>query len=284
VSLWLNHTTQPIGPAAVTLSPGGAGAGSSSVCGNGIAYQNLDTDLCVDGEQPGTGNFTIPDQKVVYSVYSTDMNTMANFTNQGRCNPPECFIQHVLIPAAMAMDAAAANIQVQVATSVLPADAPGTLGNATVDSLIFAFTTQALDMDLDGIEDRSDPCPNDGLQGCLTDVLNGGTCDDAGGGTHGAGKVLCSDIFGGIGCIDSFLCNQRGDSNQDCLSDSLDFNRTGGGDYTDTSLCTGVSTPFPCCTGAGTGNCTAPNGMNAQAFPNPVFPAFGNITIGPFDP
>ncbi len=254
VSLWLTQSTPPFGHAQVSLVAGGAGAGSSSGCGNGLAFQDLHTDLCVDALQPGTGNFTIPDQKVVYNVYSTDMGTMANFTNQGRCNPPECYIQNVIIPAAIAMDANAANVQVQVATSVLPADAPGTLANATVDSLIYAFTTQLLDIDGDGIEDRSDPCPNQDVTlfppgsgtSCVDDLINGGSC--------AAGSVFCEDIFGGIGCIDEFLCNHKGDANQDCLTDSLDFGRVGGADL------------------------QTPNGMN----PEPVgIPAFATITVGP---
>jgi hypothetical protein len=257
VSLWLTQSTPPFGHAQVSLVAGGAGAGSSSVCGNGLAFQDLHTDLCVDGLQPGTGNFTIPDQKVVYGVYSTDMGTMANFTNQARCNPPECYIENVIIPTAIAQDANAANVQVQVATSVLPANAPGTLANATVDSLIYAFTTQLLDIDGDGEEDRLDPCPNQSSvnfpygsgTSCVDDLINAVVCP--------AGTVFCADIFGGIGCIDSFLCNMKGDSNQDCLSDGSDFNRTGGADL------------------------QTPNGMN----PEPAgVPAFSNITIGPFDP
>jgi len=223
VSLWLTQSTSPFGHALVSLAPSGAGTGSSSVCGNGIAYQDLHTDLCVDGPDPGTGNFTIPDQKVVYHVYSTTMDDMASFVNQGRCNPPDCYIENVIIPAA----AGATNVQVQVATSVLPASAPGTLANATVDSLIFASTTQLLDMDVDGTEDRSDPCPNDPIDLCAF-IQDPG---DPGFGTPcPAGQVYCSDALGAMSCIDSFLCNQRIDSNQDCVADPFDFVRTAGED------------------------------------------------------
>lgn len=222
VSLWLTQSTPPFGHAQVSLVAGGAGTGSSSVCGNGIAFQDLHTDLCVDGLQPGTGNFTIPDQKVAFGMYSVDMNQMANFANQGRCNPPDCYIQNVLIPAALAQDPNALNVQVQSASSVLPANAPGTLANATVDSLLFMYTTQAIDMDGDGAEDRTDACPNDPFDTCIADPIGGGNCP--------AGQVFCADTLGDLGCFDSFLCNQRIDANQDCLADGSDFSRVAGED------------------------------------------------------
>lgn len=220
VSLWLTQSTPPFGHAQVSLVAGGAGTGSSSVCGNGIAYQDLHTDLCVDGLQPGTGNFTIPDQKVSFNMYSVNMNSMANFTNQGRCNPPDCYVQNVLIPAALAQNASALNVQVQPSSSVLPSTAPGTLANATVDSLLYMFTTQAIDMDADGTEDRLDPCPNDAVDTCIADPVGGGNCP--------AGQVFCADGLGDLACVDSFLCNQRIDANQDCVADLNDLARVGG--------------------------------------------------------
>jgi len=220
VSLWLTQSTPPFGHAQVSLTAGGAGTGSSSVCGNGLAFQNLHTDLCVDGLQPGTGNFTIPNQKVVYKTFSVDMNQHANFANQGRCNPPDCYIQNVIVPAAVAQNANAKNVQVQTASSVLPANAPGTLANATVDSLLFMFTTQSLDMDGDTIEDRLDPCPNDATDFCVQDLINGGNCP--------GGQVFCVDSNGDLGCLDSYLCSVRDDINQDCTSDTNDQNRLFG--------------------------------------------------------
>ncbi len=221
VSLWLTQSTTPFGHAQVSLVSGGAGTGSSSVCGNGIAFQDLHTDLCVDGLAPGTGNFTIPDQKVTFKIFSTDMTQMADFTNQGRCNPPDCYIQNVIVPAALSHDAGALNVQVQAASSVLPADAPGTLANATVDSLLFMYTTQALDMDEDTTEDRTDPCPNDPTNDCLN-IFGGGPCP--------AGEVFCADALGDLTCVDSYLCNMRIDANQDCTVDSSDLNRVTGVD------------------------------------------------------
>jgi hypothetical protein len=223
VSLWLTQSTPPFGHAQVSLVAGGAGEGSSSVCGNGIAYQDLHTDLCVDGLQAGTGNFTIPDQKVVFNVYSVDVaGQHANFANPGRCNGPDCYVQNVLIPAAIAQNGSALNVQVQVATTVLPPNAPGTLANATVDSLLFGFTTQALDMDGDGTEDRGDACPNDPTNFCQSDLFLGGNCP--------AGQVFCANGFGDLGCLDSYLCNVKIDANQDCVVDGSDFSRVAGED------------------------------------------------------
>jgi len=221
VSLWLTQSTPPFGHAQVSLVAGGAGTGSSSVCGNGIAFQDLHTDLCVDGLAPGTGNFTIPDQKVVFNVYSVFMNQMADFGNQGRCNPPDCYMENVIIPAALAQDPGALNVQVQSASSVLPADAPGTLANGTVDSKLYMFTTQALDMDVDGTEDRIDPCPNTSAYDCTIDFTTGLPCP-------GAGEVYCADAFGDMACVDSFLCNMRIDADQSCVVDSGDFNQVAG--------------------------------------------------------
>jgi hypothetical protein len=223
VSLWLTQSTAPFGHAQVSLASGGAGAGSVSVCGNGIAYQNLHTDLCVDGLQPGTGNFTIPDQKVITRVYSVTTSQHASFSNPGRCTPPDCYVEKVIIPAALAQNAAAKSVQVQSATTVLPPDAPGTLANGTVDSLLFSFTTQLLDMDGDGTEDRLDPCPNDGTDFCVIDLFGAGNCP--------AGQVFCVNAVGDLGCLDAALCNVRPDANQDCNIDGSDIvNVAGEGD------------------------------------------------------
>jgi len=106
-----------------------------------------------------------------------------------------------------------------VAATILPANAPGSLPNSTVDTLIFSYTTQLLDMDGDGTEDRNDPCPNDPTDGCIQDAINGGNCP--------AGQVFCADPNGYFGCISSALCNSRGDVNQDCAVDGVDANLTG---------------------------------------------------------
>lgn len=217
-SLWLTQSTSPFGHAQVSLAapPGGAGTGSASVCGTGLTYQDLDTDLCVDALSPGTANFEIPDQKTVSHAYSVTVADHANFTNQGRCNGPDCYIQNVIIPAALAQDAGARNVQVLAASSILPSTAPGALANASVDSLLFMYTTQLLDMDGDTTEDRLDPCPNDAANGCTFDIINAVSC--------AAGEAFCADADGDLSCIDAFLCNSKGDLNNDCLSDSTDNN------------------------------------------------------------
>jgi hypothetical protein len=222
VSLWTTQTIAPYGHWQMSLAAGGAGAGASSVCGNGVAYLHLQADHCVDGLQPGTGNFVVPDQKVVFRTYSVDMSQMANFSNPDRCNPPGCYIQHVIVPAVLSQNPDARNVQMLTATSKLAYNLPGPIFDSTVESVIFAYTTQLLDMDGDGLEDRNDPCPNDPTDLCKSNLLGSGSCP--------AGQVFCADTFGAIGCRDAFLCNQRIDPNQDCLADVLDFKRIAGED------------------------------------------------------
>jgi hypothetical protein len=134
-------------------------------------------------------------------------------------------VRSVIIPAALAQSSAATNVQVRRATAVLPTGFPYAnfgIENATMDFLIFAYTTQQIDQDDDLIEDRDDPCPNDPTNECLNNLLGGGPCPP--------GQVFCSDAQGTIGCFDPFLCSQASDANQDCLVDSSDFNRVGGVD------------------------------------------------------
>jgi hypothetical protein len=216
IDIWTTQATPFVGHDLLTLIP--PSIGQTSLCGNGITFQNVGNDLCastpVYGTQPSV-NFTIPDQKVSYWTYSVNMANHANFANKEKCNPPDCYIQRVIIPAALAQSGGLArNIQVQKASSVLPADAPANLGNATVDSIIFAYTTQLLDLDGDGIEDRDDPCPQDPTDFCKQDLINGGNC--------GAGQVFCADFNGDLGCLDAFLCDYKLDVNNDCLADGND--------------------------------------------------------------
>jgi hypothetical protein len=233
VTLWLTQSTAPFGHALVSLQ--NAGPGKVSVCGVGTVYQDLVTDLCVDGLQPGVGNFTIPNQKVVAHTYSVNLANHASFNDQGLCNPPDCYIENVIIPAALAQNAGTLNVQVQSATSVLPNDAPGTLANATVDSLLYFLTTQALDLDGDGLEDRNDPCPNDGTNFCLNDLLGGGLCP--------AGQVFCMDTTGTAGCFDGALCDTRRDANADCAVDSNDVNTVTGTLFFNSGLLVGPFDP-----------------------------------------
>jgi hypothetical protein len=209
-NLWLSQSTFPFGHAQVSLAAGGAGAGEASVCGNGLVYQDLITDLCSDGLAVG-GNFVIPNQKTLSRTYSV---TFA--TDGSKCHAPDCYIQNVIIPAALAQDPNAKNVQILSASSILPPDAPGTLANGSVDSLLFMYTTQLIDFDGDGVEDRLDPCPMDSTDACISDIINGGNCP--------AGQVFCSDFNGNLGCFEAFLCNVKGDLNGDCVSDTVDSN------------------------------------------------------------
>ena len=92
--------------------------------------------------------------------------------------------------------------------------------NATLEALVFAYTTQRVDQDGDGIEDRVDPCPNDPADSCVVDFFSGMTCP--------SGQVLCADAFGDLACRDPFLCYQQGDANLDCGVDSSDLNEVAG--------------------------------------------------------
>jgi len=105
---------------------------------------------------------------------------------------------------------------------LFPAGTPFGMDNATLDAILFAFTTQRIDQDGDGIEDRLDPCPMDPADICAKDFFTGSSCP--------AGQVFCADAYGDLRCIDAFLCNHRIDANQDCLINSSDFNRVGGVD------------------------------------------------------
>jgi hypothetical protein len=216
VSLWMTQWLAPFGHAQVSLAAGGAGPGSSSVCGNGVTYQSLTVDHCVDGLQPGSGNFVVPDQKVIFRTYSVDMNQMANFANPGRCNPPGCYIQNVIVPAAIGQNVNASNLIMLTVTSKLPPGLTWPLANATVDSMIFAYTTQRIDFDGDGVEDRIDPCPDDPTDFCKANLLGSGSCP--------AGQVFCADSNGALGCFPAYQCNVKGDLNNDCLSDATDAN------------------------------------------------------------
>jgi len=215
-SLWLTQSTPPFGHAAVRLQNppfgNGAGSGEVSVCGNGLVYQDLATDLCVDGLSAG-GNFTIPNQKTVSHVYSVDFAT-----NGSKCNGSDCYIQHVIIPAALAQDPLAKNVQILAASSILPSNAPGTLANGSVDSLLFMYTTQLIDFDGDGVEDPLDPCPTQNPDNC-TDTL--GICSAAG---SPPGYVVCSDSNNNLACLLPYQCNVKADVNNNCESDINDEN------------------------------------------------------------
>jgi len=244
INIWTTQSTPFVGHDLLNLINPGTDAGQTSLCGNGITFQDVGNNLCSDG-LAGAPNFTIPDQKVSYWTYSVNMANHANFNNPNKCSPPDCYVQRVIIPAAMAQAAKypagctaagapnpcctgagtgtcgpATNVQVQKASSVLPPDAPANLQNATVDTLIFAYTTQLLDLDGDGVEDPSDPCPADNTDFCIQDLINGGNCP--------AGQVFCADFNGDLGCLDAFLCDFKLDVNNDCLADGNDENTLKG--------------------------------------------------------
>jgi hypothetical protein len=232
VSLWTTQATNGAGHSALTL--GSAGAGQTSICGNGIAFQTLLSDLCFGNGSgiPPSPDFTIPNQKVTFYTYSTDVaGQHASFAgDHGRCNGPDCYIQHVIIPAAIAQATAAGtvarNVQVQTATSVLPPDAPIGLSNATVDSILFSWTSQLLDMDLDTTEDRLDICPNDATNSCA-DATTTNQCPQG----CAAGLVACGDTLGGCVCQNPVLCNHRLDVDQNCNVSGVDSAKVAGTFY-----------------------------------------------------
>jgi len=210
VSLWTTQFTDGTGPTGhvgITLSQ--SGSGQASVCDRGVQYETLTLDACEHDP------YTVP---VKWSVrtYSVDQAQHASRTNPGRCNSADCTLRNVIIPAALAQSSQAKNVQVRQATAVLPAGTPLGMDNATLDLILFAYTTQRIDQDGDNVEDRLDPCPNDAADTCVQDVVNGGTCP--------SGQVFCADANGDLGCIDPFLCSQRGDVSGDCVSDVSDLN------------------------------------------------------------
>jgi hypothetical protein len=251
-NLWGSQTVSPYGHVHVFLKPNGGLNGKGSVCGNSITFQNLGNDLCVDGTS-AAGNYDLVGQKTVNFVYSVNLaHHTGAAANKGRCNAPDCYVEKVIIPAALAQDANATNVMMQAATTILPNTAPGSIKNATVDSMIFYYTTNPLDVDGDGTSDNIDPCPNDAADTCVQDQINGGNC--------AAGKVFCADANGYFGCISAYQCNSRADVNRDCSADTSDQNAVA-------SLDAGGS-PLPV----------------AGGDPAAVSAYNSGVPIGPFDP
>ena len=240
INIWTTQASPFIGHGLHSLSPTTQSLGQTSLCGNGITFQDIANDLCSDGIA-GAPNFTIYDQKVSFWTYSVNMANHANYINPNKCNPPDCYVQRVVIPAAMAQAAKypagclapgrpnpcctgvgtgtcgpATNVQVLKASIHLPPPDCLAVFNMTIDSILFAYTTQLLDLDGDGVEDSNDPCPADNTDFCIQDLINGGNC--------GAGQVFCADFNGDLGCLDAFLCDYKLDVNNDCLADGNDEN------------------------------------------------------------
>jgi hypothetical protein len=221
VSMWGTQSSAPFGHFSLKVNPAAQTPGIQSVCGSGIQFNSLYTDLCIDGTSP-TGNFEIVDQKLVIQTYDAtdlDVNNVsshwASATNVTVCNPPDCYVQNVILPAAVAQAPGACGsggvcaIQTQVATTILPSTAPGALEHATVDTLLFALTTQKLDADGDGVQDGNDPCPNDATDACTFDILASAPCP--------AGEVFCLDQGGATAsCKKGALCDTRLDVDQSC--------------------------------------------------------------------
>jgi hypothetical protein len=258
VELWTSQATPGAGHSHISLKAAPVETlgefppqGAVNVCGQGKIFQTLRLHLC--GTQKTT---TIPNQKVSVHTYSVDTTTWAEFNNGGlneaKCSPPDCYVEQVIIPAAKAQAIAAGQtalaVQTQIATTVLPSDAIP-VEDATVDSLLFAYTTTFLDIDGDGTEDNVDPCPTDPANGCLADLIGGGSCP--------AGQVFSADLAGYMICVDGFLQGSRIDVNRDCTSDAADTNLTIGRNALGNLIKTG-SLDFPA------------NGLG--------------LPIGPFDP
>ena len=220
-NLWGTQTVSPYGHVHVFLKPNGGLNGKGSVCGNSITFQNLGNDLCVDGTS-AAGNYDLVGQKTVNFVYSVNLahHTTGAAANKGRCNAPDCYVEKVIIPAALAQDANATNVMMQAATTILPNTAPGSIKNATVDSMIFYYTTNPLDVDGDGTSDNIDPCPNDSTDTCVQDLINGGNCP--------AGQVFCADANGDLACVLAYQCNSRIDVDRNCIVDADDLNALTG--------------------------------------------------------
>ncbi len=223
VDLWTTQSTGGAGHSHITLKADGSlGAGefpsngSVNICGGGVVFQTLEVNLCGPAA-PAT--FTIPNQKVTARTYSTNTSAWASFSGGGaserNCSGPDCYIQHHVIPAALALAPTARAVQMQTATSVLPATA-GVVAFATVDSLLFAYTTQLLDSDSDGVEDAVDACPQDATNACLTNQA----CVSP--------LVSCADGNGRRRCVDAFLCNQRIDVDMTCTATIGDANQVVG--------------------------------------------------------
>jgi hypothetical protein len=217
-SLWSTQYQDALGETGhVLITMSQSGAGQTSGCGDGSQHETLLVDICMDNLP-----FNVP-LKWSVRTYSVNQANQASPASPGRCDGPECYVKNVIIPAALAQSASAKNVQVRRASTVLPTGFPYDnfgIGNATMDFLIFGYTTQAIDQDGDGTEDRMDPCPNDATDLCRTDLIGGGTCP--------AGEVFCADGFGNLGCRSAFLCNQSIDPNQDCMADAFDFARVAG--------------------------------------------------------
>lgn len=228
IALWTTQATPGAGHSRIVLKAvpnQGAGefppGGQVNQCGGGITFQTLETFLC------GTGvTFSIPNQKVTNRTYSMSSAAWASFDNGGvnerKCSPPDCYVEKVIMNAASAQTSGAATaVQMQIATSVLPPNA-FPIPNATVDSVLFYYTTDQLDLDGDGLEDAVDACPNDFGEPCRTNSITAALCP--------AGQVFCADNLAEMNCVDAFLCNQRIDVSggtpgfPDCFADTVDQN------------------------------------------------------------
>ncbi len=216
-SLWSTQYTDGLGETGhVSLALAQSGAGQISGCGEGVQFETLVLDICMDNLP-----YNAPLHWSV-KTYSVNQAGHASLASPGRCDGPDCYVKSVIIPAALAQSSAAKNVQVRRASTVLPTGFPYDnfgIGNATMDFLIFGYTTQLVDQDGDLIEDRVDLCPNDEINECQQN-FGPGPCP--------AGKVFCADAFGDFLCLDPFLCNQQIDINQDCSADANDFNDIGG--------------------------------------------------------
>jgi hypothetical protein len=215
VSLW---TTQFIdifgGTGHNTITLESAGAGAISACGNGVQFETLSLDPCIDEPYPVPIKWDV-------TTYSVSVSQQATPLSSGRCDGPDCYVQQVIVPAAITQSGGAArNVQVRKASTVLPDESPFGMDNATLDVILFAYTTQRIDADGDLVEDRIDPCPTDPTDFCVQDLFGGGTCS--------AGQVFCPDVFGTLGCRDPFLCNARVDADQNCFVSASDMQRVVG--------------------------------------------------------
>jgi len=217
-SLWSTQYVDGLGETGhVQITKSQSGAGQASACGDGVQFETLVVDICLDNLP-----YEVP-LRWSSRIYSVNQANQASPASPGRCNGPECYVKSVIIPAALAQSASARNVQVRRATTVLPTGFPYDnfgIGNATMDFLVFAYTTQLVDQDGDAVEDRLDACPNDATNACLTNLVGSGVCP--------AGQVFCADGNGDLGCLDAFLCNSKGDLNNGCFSDLTDYNALNG--------------------------------------------------------
>jgi hypothetical protein len=238
VSLWATQMVLPYfggafksGHMRFTLQQ--PGPGEVSYCGNGVFYQDLVWDFCEDGLEPGTGDLVIH-QKVRMDTYSLSYDRQ--HVGERSCEGPDCYVENVILPTAFTQDSNTLNVQVLRTYTVIDGlSDPCLLEYSNIEGLIYAYTTQPIDTDGDGTEDRVDPCPNDPADGCVYNLLTSSACP--------TGQIFCADLSGAPGCYAPELCDTRRDAHADCQVDTNDVISVTGTLFFNTGLPIGPFEP-----------------------------------------